>query len=218
MPKTITLIMTGASGAQYGLRLLEQLLALECKVYLLLSRPAILVINTETEFKIPGRATEIGQYFSSLFAAKPGQLTVFEREQWMAPIASGSAVADATVVCPCTTGTLSAIACGSSRNLIERAADVALKERKKLILVVRETPFSEIHLENMLKLTRMGAVIMPANPGFYFRPQSINDLVDFMVARVLDHLDLQHQVQPRWGESKQELADTFPANHLSGND
>lgn len=218
MPKTITLIMTGASGAQYGLRLLEQLLALHCKVYLLLSRPALLVINTETDLKVPARASEIELYFSSLFAAQEGQLKVFEREQWMAPIASGSAVADATVVCPCTTGTLSAIACGSSRNLIERAADVALKERKKLILVVRETPFSEIHLENMLKLTRMGAVIMPANPGFYFRPQSINDLVDFMVARVLDHLDLPHQVQPRWGETMQELADTFPAKHLSDND
>lgn len=218
MSKTITLIMTGASGAQYGLRLLEQLLALKCKVYLLLSRPALLVINTETYFKVPARASEIELYFSKRFAAKPGQLKVFEREQWMAPIASGSAVAEATVVCPCTTGTLSAIACGSSRNLIERAADVALKERKKLILVVRETPFSEIHLENMLKLTRMGAVIMPANPGFYFRPQSINDLIDFMVARILDHLELKHQVQPRWGEATQELADTFPANPLSGDD
>lgn len=218
MPKTISLIMTGASGAQYGLRLLEQLLALQCKVYLLLSRPALLVINTETDFKLPARASEIETYFTNLYQTPAGQLRVFEREQWMAPIASGSAVADATVVCPCTTGTLSAIACGSSRNLIERAADVALKERKKLILVVRETPFSEIHLENMLKLTRMGAVIMPANPGFYFRPQSINDLVDFMVARILDHLDLKHQVQPRWGDSVQELADTFPANHLSGND
>ena len=218
MSKTITLIMTGASGAQYGLRLLEQLLALQCKVYLLLSRPAQLVINTETDCRVPGRAAEIAAYFTDLYQASAGQLTVFEREQWMAPIASGSAVADATVVCPCTTATLSAIACGSSRNLIERAADVALKERKKLILVVRETPFSEIHLENMLKLARMGAVIMPANPGFYFRPQSIDDLVDFMVARVLDHLDLKHQVQPRWGEPTQELADTFPANHLSGND
>ncbi|MFZ1387555.1 MAG: flavin prenyltransferase UbiX [Thiolinea sp.] len=218
MPKTITLIMTGASGAQYGLRLLEQLLALQCKVYLLLSRPAQIVINTETDFKVPARAGEIERYFSQQFKAAAGQLKVFEREQWMAPIASGSGVADATVVCPCTTGTLSSIACGSSRNLIERAADVALKERKKLILVVRETPFSEIHLENMLKLTRMGAVIMPANPGFYFRPQSINELVDFMVARVLDHLDLKHQLQPRWGEAPQELADTVPANHLSGDE
>lgn len=200
-PKTITLIMTGASGAQYGLRLLQQLLQLGHKVYLLMSRPAQLVINTETDYRVPARASEIESYFSELFSAKPQQLQVFEREQWMAPIASGSGVAEATVVCPCTTGTLSSIACGSSRNLIERAADVALKERKKLILVIRETPFSEIHLENMLKLARMGAVILPANPGFYMRPQHIDDLVDFMVARILDHLSIEHQLLPRWGDS-----------------
>jgi 4-hydroxy-3-polyprenylbenzoate decarboxylase len=103
------------------------------------------------------------------------------------------------VICPCTTGTLAAVACGASRSLLERAADVALKERKQLILVVRETPLSEIHLENMLKLSRMGAVIMPANPGFYYRPQGIDDLVDFIVARILDHLNIAHQLLPRWG-------------------
>lgn len=192
--------MTGASGAQYGLRLLECLLRAGHRVYLLLSRPAQIVANMETEHRLPGRASEIQAYFTQLYAAQPDQLQVFEREQWTAPIASGSAVADATVVCPCTTGTLSAIACGSSRNLIERAADVTLKERKKLILVVRETPFSEIHLENMLKLARMGVIIMPANPGFYNRPQSVEQLVDFMVARVLDHLGLAHELMPRWGE------------------
>lgn len=192
--------MTGASGAQYGLRLLECLLRTGHRVYLLLSRPAQIVVNMETEHRLPGRASEIQAYFTQLYAAQPDQLQVFEREQWTAPIASGSAVADATVVCPCTTGTLSAIACGSSRNLIERAADVTLKERKKLILVVRETPFSEIHLENMLKLARMGVIIMPANPGFYNRPQSVEQLVDFMVARVLDHLGLAHELMPRWGE------------------
>ena len=197
---TITLIMTGASGAQFGLRLLECLLRTGHRVYLLLSRPAQIVVNMETEHRLPGRASEIQAYFTQLYAAQPDQLQVFEREQWTAPIASGSAVADATVVCPCTTGTLSAIACGSSRNLIERAADVTLKERKKLILVVRETPFSEIHLENMLKLARMGVIIMPANPGFYNRPQSVEQLVDFMVARVLDHLGLAHELMPRWGE------------------
>lgn len=192
--------MTGASGAQYGLRLLEQLLQANCRVYLLLSRPAQLVINTETDYQIPSRAKETQAYFSELFQAKPDQLHVFEREQWMAPIASGSAVSDATVVCPCTTGTLSSIACGSSNSLIERAADVALKERKKLILVVRETPFSEIHLENMLKLTRMGSIIMPANPGFYNRPETIQDLVDFMVARILDHLEIEQMLMPKWGQ------------------
>jgi len=182
------------------LRLLECLLRAGHRVYLLLSRPAQIVVNMETEHRLPGRASEIQAYFTQLYAAQPDQLQVFEREQWTAPIASGSAVADATVVCPCTTGTLSAIACGSSRNLIERAADVTLKERKKLILVVRETPFSEIHLENMLKLARMGVIIMPANPGFYNRPQSVEQLVDFMVARVLDHLGLAHELMPRWGE------------------
>lgn len=199
--KTITLIMTGASGAQYGLRLLEQLISKQHKVYLLLSRPAQLVINTETELKLPGRAQDIQQYFSELHQAQPDQLKVFEREQWMAPIASGTSVSDATVVCPCTTGTLSAIACGSSRNLIERAADVALKEKKTLILVVRETPFSEIHLENMLKLARMGSVILPANPGFYNKPKSVDDVVDFIVARILDHLQIKHELTLRWGSS-----------------
>ena len=197
--KTITLIMTGAPGAQYGLRLLEELLNKQHKVYLLLSRPAQVVINTETELRLPGRAKEIQNYLTELYQASPDQLQVFEREQWMAPIASGSSVSDATVVCPCTTGTLSAIACGSSRNLIERAADVTLKERKPLILVVRETPFSEIHLENMLKLARMGSVIMPANPGFYNKPQSVAEVVDFIVARVLDHLHIEHDLTLRWG-------------------
>ncbi len=201
---TITLIMTGASGAQYGLRLLEFLLQHGHRVYLLLSRPAQVVVNMETEHRLPGRASELQIYFSALYGAAPGQLQVFEREQWAAPIASGSGVADATVVCPCTTGTLSAIACGSSRNLIERAADVCLKERKKLILVVRETPFSEIHLENMLKLARMGVIIMPANPGFYQRPTSVQELVDFMVARVLDHLGISHALLPRWGDAAVE--------------
>jgi 4-hydroxy-3-polyprenylbenzoate decarboxylase len=209
LPTTITLIMTGASGAQYGLRLLECLLQAGCRVYLLLSRPAQVVINMETEHRLPGRASEIQAYFSQLYAVQPGQLKVFEREQWAAPIASGSAVADATVVCPCTTGTLSAIACGSSRNLIERAADVALKERKKLILVVRETPFSEIHLENMLKLARMGVIIMPANPGFYHRPASVQELVDFMVARVLDHLDIPQALMQRWGQAAPQEQQDF---------
>lgn len=198
--RTVTLIMTGASGVQYGLRLLECLLREGNKVYLLLSRPAQVVISMETDHHLPGRAAEIQAYFSQLYKATPGQLQVFEREQWAAPIASGSGVADATVVCPCTTGTLAAIAAGTSRNLIERAADVTLKEHKKLILVIRETPFSVIHLENMLKLAHMGVIIMPANPGFYHRPDSVGQLVDFMVARVLDHLGITHHLIPRWGE------------------
>ena len=197
--KTVTLIMTGASGAQYGLQLLEELLQANVRVYLLLSRPAQIVVNMETDFNLPSRAKDIEQFFTKRYSTKEGQLSVFEKEQWLAPIASGSGVADATVVCPCTTGTLSSIAVGSSRNLLERAADVALKERKQLILVVRETPLSEIHLENMLKLARMGATIMPANPGFYNNPSSINEIIDFMVARILDHLQIKHNLMPVWG-------------------
>jgi 4-hydroxy-3-polyprenylbenzoate decarboxylase len=197
---TITLIMTGASGAAYGLRLLEELVKADCNIYLLLSRPAHIVIKMETNLALPIRASDIETFFTEKYQARAGQIRSFEKEQWLAPVASGSGVADATVVCPCTTGTLSSIAVGSSKNLLERAADVALKERKKLILVIRETPFSEIHLENMLKLTRMGAVIMPANPGFYFNPESIDELVDFMVARILDHLEIEHCLQQRWGD------------------
>jgi 4-hydroxy-3-polyprenylbenzoate decarboxylase len=199
--KTVTLIMTGASGAAYGLRLLEELVKAGCHIYLLLSRPAHLVIKMETDLSLPIRASDVEAFFSERYHATAGQIRVFEKEQWLAPIASGSGVADATVVCPCTTGTLSSIAVGSSKNVLERAVDVALKERKQLILVIRETPFSEIHLENMLKLTRMGAVIMPANPGFYFKPTSLDDIVDFMVARILDHLDIEHTLQARWGDA-----------------
>ena len=199
-PLTVTLIMTGASGAAYGLRLLEELVKADCHVYLLLSRPAHIVIKMETDLALPVRASEVEVFFTQKYQAKEGQIRVFEKEQWLAPIASGSGVADVTIVCPCTTGTLSSIAMGSSRNLSERAADVALKERKKLILVIRETPFSEIHLENMLKLTRMGAVIMPANPGFYFKPESLDDLIDFMVARILDHVGIKSPLQMQWGK------------------
>ncbi len=197
--KTVTLIMTGASGAQYGLRLLEELVKAEVSISLLISRPAQIVINTETDLTIPSRASEIETFFTKLYSAKKEQIKVYEREQWMAPIASGSGVSDATVVCPCTTGTLSSIAVGASKTLIERAADVAIKERKKLILVVRETPLSDIHLENMLKLSRMDVVIMPANPGFYHQPKSIDDIVDFMVARIMDHLGIPQKLIPAWG-------------------
>jgi len=198
----ITLIMTGASGAQYGLRLLECIVKAGLQISLLISKAGRIVIKTETDLKLPSRAKEIEEFFIERYQASSGQIKFYEREQWMAPIASGSGVSDATVVCPCTTGTLSAISTGSSRNLLERAADVAIKERKKLILVVRETPFSDIHLENMLRLSRMGVIIMPANPGFYQHPESIEDIIDFMVARILDHLQIMHDLIPVWGSTE----------------
>jgi 4-hydroxy-3-polyprenylbenzoate decarboxylase len=196
---TVALAMTGASGMQYGLRLLECLVSADKRIYLMLSKPAQVVIGLETDLDLPGRAAEIERFFTERHAARSGQISVFGQDQWTAPVASGSGAPDAMVVCPCTTGTLSAIACGTSNNLIERAADVCIKEHKRLIMMPREMPFSQIHLENMLRLASLGAVIMPPNPGFYNKPQSVAELVDFVVARVLDHLQVEHDLMPRWG-------------------
>ena len=196
----IAVALTGASGIQYGLRLIECLLDAQRRVYLMASQAAQVVVNMETDLRLPGRPEEMQAYLSEHFGAQQGQLEVFGRQQWTAPVASGSNPPEAVVICPCTTGTLASVANGICDDLIDRAADVALKEGRKLILVVRETPFSTIHLENMLRLAQAGAIIMPANPGFYFRPQSVEDVVDFMVARVLDHLGVEHQLSARWGD------------------
>lgn len=198
--KHIILAFTGASGAPYGLRLLELLLKAGCRVDLLFSKAAHMVFAMETDLNLPARPAEICVFFQERFQASSDQLHVYGREDWTAPAASGSHTAKSMLVCPCTMGTLAAIAHGMSDNLIERAADVMIKERRQLILVPRETPFSPIHLENMHKLALAGVTIMPANPGFYYKPESIDDLVDFMVARMLDHLEIDHQLLPRWGD------------------
>ena len=200
-PQTITLAFTGASGMPYGVRLLEYLLKAEVRVYLLYSQAAQIVARQEMNLSLPARARDAADFFSTRFGAAPGQLQAFGREEWFAPVASGSNPADAMVVCPCTMGTLASIAAGLADNLIERAADVALKERRKLVLVTRETPLSAIHLENMLKLTRAGAIILPADPGFYHHPKTVQDLVDFVVARVLDQVGVEHDLMPRWGDA-----------------
>ena len=202
-PQTVALALTGASGAQYGLRLLELLLQNDVKVYLMMSKPGQIVINMETDLKLSGKNQDMQKTLSQLYNAKEGQLRLFDKDQWTAPIASGTGVADATVICPCTMGTLAAVANGLSNNLIERAADVAIKERRSLIVVPRESPFSPIHLQNMLQLAQAGVTIMPPNPGFYYRPTSIEEVVDFVVARILDHLHIAHSLLPRWGEEKQ---------------
>jgi 4-hydroxy-3-polyprenylbenzoate decarboxylase len=199
-PETITLAFTGASGMPYGVRLLECLLQAGVRVYLLYSQTAQIVARQEMELSLPARAKDAVEIFGTRFGAAPGQLQAFGRDQWFAPVASGSNPADAMVICPCTMGTLGSIAAGLAGNLIERAADVALKEARKLVLVPRETPLSAIHLENMLKLSRAGAIILPANPGFYHHPQTVQELVDFVVARVLDHVGVPHSLMPRWGE------------------
>lgn len=199
--KTVILAITGASGAQYGLRLLQCLLAAEARVWLLMSDAARVVIDTETDLRLPeGGEAEVQRFLERRFGAAEGQLKLFGKRDWFSPVASGSGAAASMVICPASGGTLSAIACGASNNLIERAADVALKERRQLILVPREAPYSQIHLENMLKLTLMGAVILPASPGFYQKPRSLQDLVDFVVARLLDQLGIEQTLLPAWGE------------------
>lgn len=195
----VALAMTGASGAQYGLRLLECLVRAGGPVHLMVSKPGLLVLAAETDEHVPGRPAGIARYFSERFGAAPGQLRAYGAEEWTACVASGSGAPPAMVVCPCSMATVSAIATGASRSLIERAADVALKERRKLILVPRETPLSVIHLRNLLAAAEAGAIVLPASPGFYHRPQRIEDLVDHVVARVLDHLGIEQDLAPRWG-------------------
>jgi len=196
----ISLAITGASGVQYGFRLLEMLLQKNHTVYLMVSKAAKVVIGLETDIKLPSRSKDMQKFLTEQFQCKKDQLHVFGEDEWTAPTASGGGLVDAMVVCPCSMGALSAIATGASNNLIERSADVMLKERRKLILVPRETPYSDIHLENMLKLSRMGAVMLCANPGFYNKAETIDDLIDFVVAKVLDQLSVEHDMQPRWGE------------------
>ena len=197
--KRITLAITGASGAPYALRLLECLVNADYEIFVLISSAAKVVFATEEDIKIPSRPDAAADFFTQRFNARSGQITVCGKEEWFSPVASGSAAPRQMIICPCSTGTLSAIACGASDNLIERAADVVMKERGQLVIVPREMPLSSIHLENMLKLSQMGVTIMPAAPGFYHQPTSIADLVDFVVARILDHLGLDQSLIARWG-------------------
>lgn len=196
----VSVALTGASGAQYGLRLIEVLVEAGHEVWVMVSKAAHMVISTETDVELPAKPERLVDALTARFAAAPGQIRCFGREDWMAPVASGSGAPSHMVICPCSTGTLSAVATGASNNLIERAADVAIKERRRLVMVPRETPFSPIHLEHMLTLSRLGVVILPAAPGFYHRPDSIEALIDFIVARILNQLGIEHTLVPRWGE------------------
>lgn len=197
--KTICVAMTGASGIQYALRLIEYLVHANCEVYVLMSKPAKIVMGMDTDIPVPARTRDVQAQFSERYKALPGQLKAFGQEEWTSPVASGSGVPDAMVICPCTTGTLASVAAGTCNNLLERAADVVIKEGRKLIVMPREMPFSLIHLENMTRLARAGVVIMPPNPAFYNLPQSVDELIDFVVARVLDQLDVEQSLMPRWG-------------------
>ncbi len=199
--RAIAVGITGASGSAYALRLVEQLMEHGREVHLVISNPGRLVIKMETGVSLPNKPELIREKLLRRFQRHEGELRVFGKEDWFAPVASGSNPPTAMVICPCTGGTLGAIAAGMSRGLIERAAQVCLKENRKLILVVRETPLSDIHLENMLRLSRARAVIMPASPGFYSRPRNVEDIVDFMVARILDQLGIENHLIDRWAES-----------------
>ena len=198
--KTLTIAMTGASGAPYTLRLLEICLQTDIHLQFICSQPAQIVLGMESDLKLTGSPQKIQRQLATWFDADPSRISVFAKDQWTSPAASGSSVADAMVVCPCTMGTLAAIAAGTSENLIHRAADVIIKEHKKLILVPRETPFSSIHLENMLKLSNLGVVILPPNPGFYQGVSQLSDMIDFVVARILDQLGIENEISPRWGK------------------
>lgn len=197
--KTINLAFTGASGMPYGMRLLECLLKSGQRVHLVYSQAAQIVAKQEIGLVLSSRPPEAARVLRERMGEFSGELQVFGRDDWYAPMASGSNPGDAMVICPCTMGTLAKVACGISDDLIARAADVMLKEKRTLILAPREMPFSVIHLENMLKLAQAGAVIMPPNPGFYYQPQNVQDMVDFVVARIMDHLGVTNTLMPRWG-------------------
>jgi 4-hydroxy-3-polyprenylbenzoate decarboxylase len=190
--------ITGASGAPYAARLLRALAAAGCEVGVCASSAGIEVLATELYGDARLSADETMARF--LEHAGGGSVTLYDPQDWHAPYASGSARVDAYVICPCSMGTLGTIASGAMSNLIHRAASVAIKEGRKLVLVPRETPLSEIHLDNMLRVRRAGAVVLFAAPGFYNGPETVDDLVDFVVARCLDQIGVEHALARRWGQ------------------
>lgn len=197
--KTVTLALTGASGMPYGFTLLQQLLQAGIRVWLLYSTAAQIVAKQETDWELPTSPEQCKTYLCNRLQANPEQLYVFGKDEWFAPPASGTNPPDAMIVCPASMGVIAAIAHGTSDHLIERAADVCLKERRPLILVPREAPLSTLHLENLLKLSQMGVTVLPPAPGFYHQPQTIDDMINFVVARILDQLRIPHTLMQKWG-------------------
>ncbi len=196
---TYTVAITGASGAPYALRLLQELVKGGHSVYLTISGDGLSILNEETGLLLKGSETDIQYTLEKHLNARDGQISYFDEGNMYAPIASGSVRIDAMIVIPCSMKALASIANGFASNLIERAADVALKEKRKLVIVPRETPLSAIHLRNMLTLSEMGCHIIPAMPAFYHHPKKIQDMVDFIVGRVLDSMGVENELSPRWG-------------------
>jgi flavin prenyltransferase len=194
----ISVGISGASGAAYAVKFLQALNFIDDvqKVHLVISGNGFILLKQEMSISLSSKNFKVEQ----LIGEKSAKIEYYDIMNFYSPIASGSYPTDGMVIIPCSTGTLGAIAAGTSSNLMHRGAEVVLKERKKLVLVMRETPLSEIHLENCLRITRAGGVILPASPGFYHRPTGIGDLIDFIVARVLDQFRLAHTVSKRWGK------------------
>ena len=194
-----TVAITGASGAPYALRLLQELVRKEHTINVSVSGEGKSILHDETGVMLKGSENEIQNILERTLEARAGQLRYFDEDNMYAPIASGSSPLDAMVVIPCSMKSLAAFANGFASNLIERAVDVTLKERRKLVVVPRETPLSAIHLRNLLTLAELGCHIIPAMPAFYHHPKKIPDLVDFIVGRVLDAMGIENEVAPRWG-------------------
>jgi flavin prenyltransferase len=195
--------VTGASGGPYAASALRALTAAGCDVGLCVSPSGAHVLSHEVLDRGPGAPAdtdEVVRRFVALNASLEGSVTVLGLNELTAPFASGSSLAPAALICPCSGSTLATIAHGTGRNLIHRCADVMLKERRRLVLMTRETPLSLIHLENMAAVTRAGALVLPASPGFYNMPRTVDDLVEFMVGKALDHLGVPHRMLRRWGE------------------
>jgi 4-hydroxy-3-polyprenylbenzoate decarboxylase len=196
---TFTVAISGASGAPYALRLLQMLVKGGHFVYVSISGDGLSILNDEAGLMLKGSETDIQFALEKHLGAKEGQIAYFDEDNMYAPIASGSVKVDAMIVIPCSMKTLASLSNGFASNLIERAADVMLKEKRKLIVVPREMPLSAIHLRNMLTLAEINCHIIPAMPAFYHHPEKVSDLVDFVVGRVLDGMGIENDLSPRWG-------------------
>jgi len=197
--RAIITAMTGASGAAYGLELIQRLAQAGVQQHLLLSRAAEVVLKQEAGITLPDNTDQKLSVLCEHLNISSELIQAYTLKDWFSPAASGSAGIKQMVIIPCSMGTLARISGGMSDNLIERAADVILKEKRQLIIVPRETPLSTIHLENMLKLSRMGTHIIPAMPGFYHNPTSVDEIINFIVDRVLEHLNLPNPESKKWG-------------------
>jgi 4-hydroxy-3-polyprenylbenzoate decarboxylase len=195
----LVLAITGASGAVYATRLLEMLLRAERNVHLTISPSGAAVIKQELGIAFDPARADLAKLLPADLAEQMGRVICHDHDNFLAPIASGSFLTGGMVVCPCSGSTLSGIAHAASMNLIQRAADVHLKERRTLILVPRETPLSVLQIENLHRAAQAGAVILPAMPGWYHGVKSVQDLIDFVVARILDQLEVPHELMQRWG-------------------